>query len=382
MLTRPSIKRFFVNFQLITDPQQFQEACAQAEQASIVALDTEFVRTRTFHPQLGLIQLYDGEQLFLIDPLAVGDLKPLAQLLQNPQVLKVLHACGEDLEVFQHYLGCLPEPLLDTQIMAAFLGYGLSTGFATLVQDTQAVSLDKSESRTNWLARPLSAQQLDYAAADVFYLLPLYHQLMVKLEATPWREAAFQESAHQALHRIAQPNPETLYLTIKGAWQLTPKQLAVLKPLATWRYKEAVKRDLAINFVLKEQELLCLAKSAPTTFLAIEQAEIDPRSIHRYGKHWLTLITQAQQLPCEAYPEPIVPIIDYPHYKSSMKKLKEQVKQVAEQTGLASEFLASNKQLHQLLAWVWKKGKCPQKQPDVLQGWRKACLGDKLAALL
>ena len=161
--------RVFVNYQIITQLKDLERVCQQAREADVVMLDTEFVRTRTYYPQLGLIQLFDGETLSLIDPIALDEMTPFVSLLKDASVLKVLHACGEDLEVFQNAFGCTPTPMVDTQIMAAFLGHGLSTGFAALVSEFVGIDLDKSESRTDWLARPLSQKQLDYAAADVYY---------------------------------------------------------------------------------------------------------------------------------------------------------------------------------------------------------------------
>ncbi|MGL5800372.1 MAG: ribonuclease D, partial [Plesiomonas sp.] len=112
-----------MDYRLITTDADLREVCQRAATCDLVAIDTEFVRTRTLYPQLGLVQLFDGQYVSLIDPLAMSDLAPLRDLLVNPAITKVLHACGEDLEVFQHYLGVMPTPMLDTQIMAAFLGY-------------------------------------------------------------------------------------------------------------------------------------------------------------------------------------------------------------------------------------------------------------------
>ncbi|MEX8986810.1 ribonuclease D, partial [Salmonella enterica] len=135
------------------------------------ALDTEFVRTRTYYPQLGLIQLFDGANVALIDPLGISDWSPLKAVLRDTGITKFLHAGSEDLEVFLNAFGELPEPLIDTQILAAFCGRPLSWGFASMVEEYTGVALDKSESRTDWLARPLSERQCEYAAADVWYLL-------------------------------------------------------------------------------------------------------------------------------------------------------------------------------------------------------------------
>ena len=170
-----------LDYNWVNSDQLLQQTCAKAREKTVVALDTEFIRTRTFYPKLGLIQLYDGEQLSLIDPLSITDFSPFTALLADPAVLKVLHACSEDLEVFQCYFKQQPKPMLDSQIMADFVGFQISSGFAKLVAHYLDIELDKGAARTDWLARPLSEQQLQYAAADVWYLLPLYHKLIALL---------------------------------------------------------------------------------------------------------------------------------------------------------------------------------------------------------
>ncbi|MDR9827381.1 ribonuclease D [Vibrio sp. FNV 38] len=371
-----------MKYQIVDSHEALVSVCEAARRASKVMLDTEFVRIRSFFPKLGLVQLFDGEQLSLIDPLQLTDLSPLADLLRDESVLKVLHACGEDLEVFQNDLGCLPTPMLDTQIMAAFLGHGLSTGFASLVNEYLGVELDKSESRADWTARPLTAKQLDYAAADVHYLWPLYENLSTKLDETPWSEAAAQESAALAVKRIKTIIPSKIYRDIKGAWQLRPKQLAILQPLAEWRYKEAVKRDLALNFVFKENELLDIASEGVTSTKTMEKMGIDPRSIRRHGERIVGIVKKAQNTAKEHYPEPITRVVDLPGYKQEFKVLKDEVKKVSVEVGLATEFLASKKQLNQFIRWVKTEEMIAERKPDVMKGWRESCFAERLTKLL
>lgn len=380
--TDKSFERVFVNYQIITELKDLERVCQQAREVDVVMLDTEFVRTRTFYPILGLIQLFDGKTLSLIDPVALDDMTPFVSLLQDTSVLKVLHACGEDLEVFQNSFGCTPFPMVDTQVMAAFLGHGLSTGFATLVNEFIGIELDKSESRTDWVARPLTTRQLEYAAADVFYLMPLYEKLLEKVTEAGWWEAAQQESDLLVSKRIKNIDPEMVYTNIKGAWQLTPQQLAILKPLATWRYQEAIRRDLALNFVFKEQELWTVARFSMKNQRQMEQEGIDPRSIRRHGAKIASIISAAEQTPEDEYPDVIERLMDYPGYKQIFKVLKDEVKRVSQSSGLSPEFLASKKQLNQFLSWVWKKSRDSAKLPDVMQGWRSEILGQRLDKLL
>ena len=148
-----------MNYQLITSDTHLAAYCGQVTGKPYLALDTEFVRIRTYYPHLGLVQLYDGEHLALVDPLGITDWTPLKTLLTAPDMIKYLHAGSEDIEVFFNSMGCVPQPLVDTQVLAAFTGHPLSCGFATLVETYLGVALDKSESRTDWLARPLTEKQ-------------------------------------------------------------------------------------------------------------------------------------------------------------------------------------------------------------------------------
>ena len=150
--------------------EQLHQVCQRYTQAPVLAIDTEFVRTRTLYPKLGLIQINDGKTLALIDPVALPDLSPFWQLLESPSIQKVLHACSEDLEVFLTAGNCRPVNLIDSQIIMSFLGHGLSMGYAAMIAHYTNIELDKSESRTDWMKRPLTTKQLNYAAADVEHL--------------------------------------------------------------------------------------------------------------------------------------------------------------------------------------------------------------------
>lgn len=371
-----------MNFEVITSATRLETVCLQARNQKAVMLDTEFVRTRTLYPKLGLVQLYDGETLALIDPLEIDNLEPLWELLRDQSVTKVLHACGEDLEVFQYYAGTMPVPMIDTQVMAAFLGYGVSAGFGTLVKDFLGVELDKGEARTNWLARPLTDRQLDYAAADVYYLKPLFDKLLPLVEAKDWSEALEQECAAQVLKRMRTVDPDMAYLDVKNAWQLNPRQLAILQKVAKWRILEARKRDLALNFVLKELNLWKLARFEIKSKAVMDKEGFDNMEIQRHGNRLISLVNEVERMSPAEYPEKIVRLVDLPGYKQRVKEIKDVVNAVAEETGLMSEFLASKKQINQLISWAWKK-QCPQDNlPEMLKSWRKPLFEERVLPLL
>jgi ribonuclease D len=166
-----------IDIQWIGDNASLAQHCATWRSLAFVAVDTEFMRVDTFYPIAGLLQVSEGERAYLIDPLLISDWTPFAELLQDPAVVKVLHACSEDLEVFLRLTGSLPGPLFDTQLAAGYLNLGFSMGYSRLVQAVLNIELPKGETRSDWLQRPLSATQVSYAAEDVLHLAEVYAQL-------------------------------------------------------------------------------------------------------------------------------------------------------------------------------------------------------------
>ncbi|WP_085117139.1 ribonuclease D [Serratia proteamaculans] len=366
-----------MNYQLITTDAGLQQVCEQAKKHAQIALDTEFVRTRTYYPQLGLIQLYDGEQLSLIDPLPIKQWQPFIELLSNTQIVKFLHAGSEDLEVFLNAFKTLPTPLVDTQILAAFTGRPMSCGFATLVAEYMQVELDKSEARTDWLARPLTEKQCVYAAADVFYLLPMAKRLVQETEEAGWTAAASNECLLLCQRRSETLAPELAYREITNAWQLRPRQLGCLQKLAEWRLRQARERDLAVNFVVREENLWQVARHMPTSLGELDSLGLSGPEIRYHGKTLVALVAEAGELDESVLPEPLPNLIDQPGYKKVFKEIKAAIVIVSEQSGLSSELLASRRQINQLLNWHWKL-KAGDNLPELVSGWR----GDLLATPL
>ncbi|MFM1259438.1 ribonuclease D [Yersinia enterocolitica] len=370
-----------MNYQLITTDSALQQVCEQARTHAHVALDTEFVRTRTYYPQLGLIQLYDGEQLSLIDPLPITQWQPFRELLQDLNVVKYLHAGSEDLEVFLNAFELMPTPMIDTQVLAAFSGRSLSCGFAMLVNEFEGVELDKSESRTDWIARPLSEKQCDYAAADVFYLLPLATKLVAATEAAGRMDAAKDECELLCCRRSETLDPELAYREITNAWQLRGHQLACLQKLASWRLRQARERDLAVNFVVREENLWQVARYQPTSLGELDSLGLSGQEIRYHGRTLLALVAEGNAVPEDQLPPPVINLIDQPGYKKVFKDIKALIVSVSERSGLSSELLASRRQINQLLSWHWKL-KSTETQPELLSGWRGDLLATELTEIL
>jgi len=367
---------------MITTDDGLRAVCEAASTASAVALDTEFVRTRTYYPQLGLLQLFDGQQVSLIDPLTINDWAPMRDLLLNQDVTKYLHAGSEDLEVFLNAFNLMPQPLIDTQILAAFCGRPMSWGFASMVNEFLAVELEKDQARTDWLARPLTPRQLEYAAADVFYLLPLYEKVMAKLHESgkfAWFE---QECQNHSARKTQTSDPRHAYLDIVNAWQLGRRELAILRELAAWRQQEAVRRDLALNFVVKELHLFKVAERRPTSLRDLNELGLAPIEIKIHGKRMLDIVAAAQQSDPDSWPEPIRRLVDYPQYKAELKRIKAMVEEKAKASNIPPELVASKKIIHQYFTWSWRMSdeeRARADKPMLLQGWRHELVGHLLA---
>jgi ribonuclease D len=372
-----------MQYMIIQDDQQLAQCCQNARQAARIALDSEFVRRRTFYPQLGLIQLYDGDQISLIDPLVIQEWQPLRELLQDPQMEKVLHASGEDLETFQHHLGVVPQPLWDTQILAAFVGGALSSSYTGLVQSHLQVLLDKQQQRTDWLVRPLQEKQLRYAAADVYYLLPLAEKLLGQLTSSPWQLAAQEECQWLVEQRTATIDPQQLYRQISHSHCLTPRSLACLKKLAAWRFSEAVTRNIALNFVIQEPVLWQIAREFPNSLQALRQCGLPPSVLHCYAQTLLTLVAEAQQLPNSFLPVQLPRLITESRYQAAVTAIKQLINSVAAQHQLPPALLASKRHIDHLLFWHWYAELRDQRRcPRLLQGWRSMLVGQSLNDLL
>lgn len=368
-----------MNYQLITTSSDLKQVCEQASRHAYIALDTEFVRTRTYYPQLGLIQLFDGETLTLIDPLPITDWQPFVALLKNPEVTKLLHACSEDLEVFLHESQTLPTPMIDTQILAAFTGRALSCGFAAMVNDYLQVELDKSESRTDWLARPLTERQCEYAAADVFYLLPLADKLIAEVAEAGWLDAAQDDCLSLCRRRQEVVDPALAYRDITNAWQLRTRQLACLQKLAEWRLNQARQRDMAVNFVVREENLWQVARYLPTSQGELGELGLSGPEIRFHGKTLVALVAESANIPESQWPQPVERLVDHSGYKHAFKELKTAVQNAAERSGLTAELIASRRQINALLSWHWK---LKDEQPELLQGWRDKLVGEQVRAIL
>jgi len=353
--------------------------CANWQQLKFIALDTEFVRVNTFYAQIGLIQVSDGQSAWLIDPVLIEHWQPFADVLENPNVLKVLHAPSEDLEVFSRTCGALPAPLFDSQLAAAFLNLGASLGYCALVEKVLGVTLSKAETRSNWCQRPLSGEQVQYAAEDVLHLAALFQALQPQLstQKTAW---LLEDGAQRVAALQNAPPLENAWQSVKLAWKLSASQLAVLRALCAWREQVARERDRPKGWILPESALWPLARFAPDNLAALSRIEgIHPQCVRRDGQTLLALIKQASALPPEHYPAPLAAPLP-PSAKGLLKMLSEVTRQQAQRFELSCELLLRKKVLQDLLQTGFPNG--PWQLPPSLCGWRRDMLGDVLLKAL
>ena len=370
-----------MHYQLIEDQNSLEQLCLQLAKANVLAIDTEFVRTRTFYAKLGLLQVCDGKQLALIDPLAVDDLSPFWALLTDANITKVLHACSEDLEVFLTAGQCKPVNVIDSQIMMSFLGHGLSMGYAAMVEHFTGIVLDKSESRTDWTKRPLTEKQLTYASADVDHLFAIYPTLLAEITELGFLTYAKLETQSMIDKKFTPVNENEIYLNIKMSWRLNPKQLNFLKYLASWRFQQAKKRDLPVSFVAKDNTLLALAQSNPDSVSAMTTLEgVETLDIRHKGKAMLAVLNQADKADESTYPEKIIRLDEYPGYKQTFKQVKSFLVDTAKKNDLAIENIASKKQINQFLTWYFdlNGGRNSKNKVELLSSWRKQLFGQSL----
>ncbi|AGH44852.1 ribonuclease D [Paraglaciecola psychrophila] len=374
-----------MQYNFITSNQELADFCHQASQVEAIAVDTEFVRTRTLYPQLGLIQIYDGKQLVLVDPLAIDDFSSLTALLTNPNVVKVLHSCSEDLETFWHAFKVMPSPIFDSQFAASIVGMGPALGYAKLVEIMLEVTVDKGESRTDWLARPLRIEQCDYAAKDVLYLFQLYPELKARVIEQDKLSWVYSEIAHLSVKKQTLLPLDSVYLTIKNNWKLSSKAVMILKKLAAWRTSTARLCDMALNFVVREENLLSIAMLQPTSKNELRSIPgVNPHEVRIHGDALLSIVADCQNVSENAYPPKVKRLNDIENYKNTAASVKKLCLEIAEKHAIPPELVGSKKQINQLLKWCWfnqDETRDMGLQPDLLSNWRRALFVHELVKI-
>lgn len=360
---------------LLESATQLANAAKQWEGSEVLGIDTEFVRERTYRADLGLIQVSDGQTAWLIDPLGVDSLDPLAQLMVNPAITKILHSSSEDLEVLMHALGQLPEPLVDTQIASAMLGQPLQLAYHHAVKWLFNISIDKDQTRSNWCRRPLHSRQLRYAAMDVVLLPMMLQKIRPRLEKAGRWEWLVEDVERMKRNSVTPVEPAKAYLRFPGIGRMDSNGLKALQALAAWREKTAKENNRARGFVISDAGLKQLARRRPSSEEEIREIEdIHPSELRRYQAQLLRLITDSQSAIC-----PVEKIENLSNAQQKLlKTLRRSVSESARLLGIDPALLASRKELEKLI----RSAAAGQPLPERFLGWRKKIITDGLMLLL
>ncbi len=361
---------------LLADSASIAAFCRSQRGARYVAVDTEFMRDRTYWPKLCLVQVAGPDEAAIIDTLVPGiDLKPLFALLLDPDVTKVFHAARQDIEIFFHLMGRIPAPLVDTQVVAMVCGFGDAVSYENLAAKLAGARVDKSSRFTDWAQRPLTERQLQYALSDVTHLRVAYDKLERRLKKTGRRHWVEEEMN-------VLTDPETYRLDPREAWRRLkprsekPQFLAVLRELAAWREEEARARDVPRNRILKDESLIEIAAHAPRTAEDLARSRGLARGFaeSRQGTAILAAIRRGLELPSSEHPAPeprtelpagLGPVVDL---------LRVLLKLRCEENDVAQRLVASGDDL-QLIA-ADDEAKVP-----ALAGWRRKMFGEDALAL-
>lgn len=355
----------------IDRPADLDAFCTEIAGAEWVALDTEFIREKTYYPRLCLVQIATETALACIDPLAIEGLGGLAGLLHDPAVTKVVHAAHQDLEILLQETGRVPAPVFDTQVAASLLGYGDQIGYARMVEMVLGHSLGKGHTRTDWSLRPLDPEQIAYAADDVRYLAQAY-PIMVRnladLGRLSWLEEDFRALGNPDLYR---PDPDSAWLRVKGNQQLKPRQLALLSRLAAWREREAMNRDKPRRWILSDDVLLELTRRQPGDLRALGKVRgLDERTLARQGEELLSVIREGTALPREQWPS----LPERRHLDPGQEALVDVamgiLRRQAQANDISPAAIASRRDVEAAV--------CGETDIDLLHGWRARLAGDAI----
>lgn len=366
-----------MHWQLVESDAVLVQALDAAKGAPAVAIDTEFMRRNTFYPQVALVQLCFGDIAYLVDPLCMEDPEPLRELLRDPAVTKVLHAPGEDLEVFQCWLGEMPRPLFDTQRAAALLDLGFGLGYRGLVDKVFAVNLPKEETRSDWLQRPLTEAQCEYAAQDVAWLLPLWRKLEAQCSAQDKLDWVLADGEDAC--RAQATNGAEYYRRIKNAWKLDRRSLAGLIALCDWRERQARLRNKPRGWIIDDKACLQLAQARPTSRQQLAAAvELPQGAIRRYGQELTELLQGQEQLDDRQLPARLPGPLTAAQRKQ-LKAAKGRLRQIAEELRSAPEILLQSRDCELL---VREANGEEISEPAHWEGWRAGPIIQPLRAYL
>jgi ribonuclease D len=360
----------------VTDTESLTDLVKQLRTAPCVAIDTEFMRERTYFARLCLIQLASDDVAAIVDPLAISDLAPLRELLTDADVVKIFHAGSQDLEIFYRLFDVATAPVFDSQIAATLAGFPQQVGYGALVKEVMGVTLDKGDTYTDWAKRPLSETQVEYALNDVRYLPEIRRRLMAEMEREgriDWLAADFARLEDPATYQVV---PRELWRRVKRVSSLNRRQLAVAREITAWRENEAQRRDVPKRWVLGDESIIEIARRVPRTGEQLSAIRGVPDKVGRGAQQGLLNAIAAGS----AVSDSDLPILEKRRrpvgdVDGAVDLMIALVRLRAREHGVAMPLMASRDDLERLAAGE-------REASPLLEGWRKQMVGDELVALL
>ena len=358
----------------LSTQEQLDDFCRQIAGEKVVAVDTEFLREKTYYPKLCLVQIGAGELTAAIDPLLVGDLAPLARIFEDPSVTKVLHACGQDLEVILDGMGCVCAPVFDTQLAAAFLGMRQQVSYGSLVEAYCGVRLPKAESLTDWSRRPLDPEQLAYAEDDVRYLPGIYDRMVSELarqDRLSWVRPEMEALCDPA--RIKR-DPSEAYLRLRRSGSLTRRQLAVAREVCAWRECVAAERDVPRKWVASDEVVVEVCKRTPGSVDRLRRIRGTEQISERDAARLLEAVARGAACPAEECPKVTKHLRPSPETEGVIDLMYAVLRLVSEKSGVATQLIATR---DDLLDFLQDRDRSP-----LARDWRWELAGRTLDRLL
>ena len=360
----------------ITDRKQLKEFADRAKRSAVLAVDTEFLREKTYWPRLCLIQLATEEESVVVDPFRVKDLSDLAELFVDERIVKLFHAAGQDMELIVHEMGVVPKPVFDTQIAASLLGDMLQIGYGSLVLNECNVKLKKADSFTDWSRRPLTDSQIQYALDDVIYLPRIYRSMKERLEKLgrlSWLDRDFEELSDPERYKV---DPYERFKRLKRVNQLTPQQLSAARKVAAWRETQAMKRNIPRKWVVTDEQIVEICKREPRTLDELFMVRGVSNTLKTDdARRVLAACKQGLDAPEDAWPELNKSYKSEPNVDPQVDLLYSLGKVRAKEAGVAFGVLASHADLAKLVRGHYE-------EVDILKGWRRHLVGEELLALM
>ena len=358
----------------ITDQNTLNDFYNKCKIEKVLAVDTEFIRDSTYYPSLCLIQIAGINFAAAIDPLAKLDMSPIWELLLNKNILKVFHAGRQDIEIFFGLMGEIPTPIYDTQIAAMFCGLGDQVGYESLVNHFLGLSVNKEHQFTNWLQRPLSKNQINYAISDVTHLINIFPLIRQAIKDNNREEWVTKELEHLSKKELYQVKADEVWKKIKLK-NSNPQMLNLLKYLAYWRENECKKRNIPRNRLIRDDVLINISFSKPKTISELKKIRAIPKNLSNDDfSQILEVIDKAEKVKREEWP--LISTSTSPQIsKSSLELLKILLKYCSEENGLAEKVIANTDDLKSILVGQKKNMK-------VFTGWRNKIFGEMALSLL